>query len=86
MDFVQRRKGPDVVGSLGLLQPIADGSKLILKEHISPISANLSIFRMAPVDTFMLSLVSRVVVPLPLVSRVVVPLPPPPTTLLCGPF
>ena len=39
MAFVQRRKGPDVVGSFGLLQPLADGFKLILKEPISPSSA-----------------------------------------------
>nr|YP_010417358.1 NADH dehydrogenase subunit 1 [Salix wilsonii]YP_010593368.1 NADH dehydrogenase subunit 1 [Salix triandra]UPN63846.1 NADH dehydrogenase subunit 1 [Salix arbutifolia]USF11913.1 NADH dehydrogenase subunit 1 [Salix wilsonii]WAI96448.1 NADH dehydrogenase subunit 1 [Salix triandra] len=63
MAFVQRRKGPDVVGSFGLLQPIADGLKLILKEPISPSSANLSLFRIAPVATFMLSLVARAVVP-----------------------
>ena len=54
MAFVQRRKGPDVVG---------DGLKLILKEPISPSSANFSLFRMAPVTTFMLSLVARAVVP-----------------------
>nr|AXT16594.1 Nad1 [Cynanchum wilfordii]QLH56918.1 Nad1 [Cynanchum wilfordii] len=63
MAFVQRRKGPDVVGSFGLLQPIADGLKLILKEPISPSSANFSLFRMAPVTTFMLSLVAWAVVP-----------------------
>ena len=63
MAFVQRRKGPDVVGAFGLLQPIADGLKLILKEPISPSSANFSLFRMAPVATFMLSLVARAVVP-----------------------
>nr|UIF91915.1 NADH dehydrogenase subunit 1 [Crocus sativus] len=63
MAFVQRRKGPDVVGSFGLLQPLADGSKLILKEPISPSSANFSLFRMAPVATFMLSLVAWAVVP-----------------------
>ncbi|KAI8027370.1 NADH-ubiquinone oxidoreductase chain 1 [Camellia lanceoleosa] len=51
MAFVQRRKGPDVVGSFGLLQPLADGLKLILKEPISPSSANFSLFRMAPVST-----------------------------------
>ncbi|KAI3930573.1 hypothetical protein MKX01_037019 [Papaver californicum] len=62
MAFVQRRKGPDVVGSFGLLQPIADGSKLILKELISPSSANFSHFRIAPVAIFMLSLVARAVV------------------------
>nr|YP_009045742.1 NADH dehydrogenase subunit 1 [Batis maritima]AIC83345.1 NADH dehydrogenase subunit 1 [Batis maritima] len=63
MAFVQRRKGPDVVGLFGLLQPLADGSKLILKEPISPSSANFFLFRMAPVATFMLSLVARAVVP-----------------------
>nr|WOE90429.1 NADH dehydrogenase subunit 1 [Ventilago leiocarpa] len=63
MAFVQRRKGPDVVGSFGLLQPLADGLKLILKEPISPSSANFSLFRMAPVTTFMLSLVAWAVVP-----------------------
>nr|GEW00744.1 hypothetical protein [Tanacetum cinerariifolium] len=52
MAFVQRRKGPDVVGSFGLLQPLADGFKLIIKEPISPSSANFSFFRMAPVATF----------------------------------
>ncbi|KAH0665579.1 hypothetical protein KY290_027806 [Solanum tuberosum] len=63
MAFVQRQKGPDVVGLFGLLQPLADGLKLILKEPISPSSANFSLFRMAPVATFMLSLVARAVVP-----------------------
>lgn len=63
MAFVQRRKGPDVVGSFGLLQPLADGLKLILKEPISPSSASFFLFRMAPVATFMLSLVAWAVVP-----------------------
>ncbi|CAN6453633.1 unnamed protein product [Victoria cruziana] len=38
MAFVQRRKGPDVVGLFGLLQPLEDGLKLILKEPLSPSS------------------------------------------------
>nr|YP_010598273.1 NADH dehydrogenase subunit 1 [Psychotria serpens]UIG86773.1 NADH dehydrogenase subunit 1 [Psychotria serpens] len=63
MAFAQRRRGPDVVGSFGLFQPLADGLKLILKEPISPSSANFSLFRMAPVTTFMLSLVAWAVVP-----------------------
>ncbi|XP_073109348.1 NADH-ubiquinone oxidoreductase chain 1 [Elaeis guineensis] len=58
MAFMQRRKGPNVVGSFGLLQLSAYGLKMILKELISPSSANFSLFRMAPVATFMLSLVA----------------------------
>ena len=58
MDFVQCRTGLDVVGSFGLLQPLIDGLKLILKEPISPSSANFSLFGMALVATFMLSLVA----------------------------
>ncbi|XP_027158472.1 uncharacterized protein LOC113760098 [Coffea eugenioides] len=58
-----RLVGPGVVGLFGLLQPLADGLKLILKEPISPSSANFSLLRMAPVTTFMLSLVAWAVVP-----------------------
>ncbi|MCE0481315.1 NADH:ubiquinone dehydrogenase subunit 1 [Datura stramonium] len=70
MAFVQRRKGSDVVGSFGLLQPLVDGLKLIIKEPISPSSANFSLFRMALVATFMLSLVARAVEPFDYVERV----------------
>ncbi|KAI4972754.1 hypothetical protein ZWY2020_003679 [Hordeum vulgare] len=63
MFFVQRRKGPYEVGSFEFLQPLAEGLKLILKEPISPSSANFSLFRMARVATFMLTLVAWAVVP-----------------------
>jgi len=63
MGSIHRRKGPNVVGFLGLLQPMADGLKLLLKEPVLPRSANLVIFILAPVITFMLSLMAWAVIP-----------------------
>ncbi len=60
---MQCRKGLNVVGLFGLLQPLVDGFKLMIKEPILPSSVNLFISIMAPIITFMLSLIAWVVIP-----------------------
>ncbi len=60
---MQLRRGPNVVGPFGLLQPFADGVKLFFKETIIPTSANRTVFLIAPMLTFFLSLVAWAVIP-----------------------
>ena len=56
MGGMQQRVGPNVVGFLGLLQPLADGLKLLLKESVIPTNSNTFGFVFAPILTFFLSL------------------------------
>jgi len=63
MGSIQRRRGPNIVGFFGFLQPIADGLKLFFKELIFPSNSNLIVFYFAPVFTFFCSILLWIVIP-----------------------
>jgi NADH-quinone oxidoreductase subunit H len=63
MGAIQRRRGPNVIGFIGLLQALADGLKLFVKETTLPSNSNIMIFLLAPILSFLLSLIGWAVIP-----------------------
>jgi len=63
MGAMQRRRGPNVVGVYGLLQPLSDGLKLLVKETILPSNANKFLFIISPIITFVISLMGWAIIP-----------------------
>jgi NADH-quinone oxidoreductase subunit H len=60
---IQRRRGPNVIGVYGLLQPLSDGFKLLVKETVLPSTANKFIFIISPIITFVISLMGWAIIP-----------------------
>ncbi len=61
---VQMRRGPNVVGTFGILQSVADALKYVLKEVVVPAGADRAVFMMAPMASFVLAILAWAVIPL----------------------